>query len=83
MNPWSYKPWWCQPWSILLTGAALIGLLWVLTTNSWITVLLSMPIIIWMGYFLLIWPRLVRAAWVSGSPQQAPDSEQSQADKRL
>jgi len=74
MNPWSYKPWWCQPWSILLTGAALIGLLWVLTKNLWVTVLLSMPIIIWMGYFLLIWPRLVRAAWVSASQQQAPDS---------
>ncbi|MFM6357615.1 MAG: DUF6737 family protein, partial [Planktothrix sp.] len=23
-NPWNYKPWWCQPWSILLTGITLI-----------------------------------------------------------
>ena len=22
---WSHKPWWCQPWSILLTGVVLVG----------------------------------------------------------
>ncbi|MFM7236838.1 MAG: DUF6737 family protein [Cyanobium sp.] len=24
---WQHKPWWCQPWTILLTGSSLIGLL--------------------------------------------------------
>ncbi|WP_332982633.1 DUF6737 family protein [Microcoleus sp. A003_D6] len=21
ISPWNYKPWWCQPWSIILTGS--------------------------------------------------------------
>nr|WP_306465771.1 DUF6737 family protein [Spirulina major] len=25
MNFWDYKPWWCQPWSILLTGGVAIA----------------------------------------------------------
>jgi hypothetical protein len=63
INPWSYKPWWCQPWSILLTGNGLIAASWGWGHRLWLTVLVALPVMIWMFFFLLLWPRLVRQAW--------------------
>lgn len=59
ISPWSYKPWWCQPWSILLTGIMLISGSWVLFKIIWLTVLVSVPILTWMGFFLLMWPKMM------------------------
>ncbi|QLE54744.1 DUF6737 family protein [Nostoc sp. TCL26-01] len=59
LNPWDYKPWWCQPWSILLTGFTLIGGSWLLLKIIWLTVVIAIPVFIWMGFFLLIWPQLM------------------------
>ncbi len=59
LNPWNYKPWWCQPWSILLTGISLISGSWLIFKIIWLTILISTPILIWMGFFLLIWPQLM------------------------
>lgn len=59
-NPWSYKPWWCQPWSIVLTGMAIIGGSWWITKIWWLTVIIAVPIVIWMGFFVVIWPQLIR-----------------------
>jgi hypothetical protein len=61
---WNHKPWWCQPWSILLTGLALIGGSWFLLKTIWITVLVAVPILIWMGFFLLVYPRLMRQSGI-------------------
>ncbi|WP_017662533.1 DUF6737 family protein [Baaleninema simplex] len=58
-NIWKYKPWWCQPWSILLTGIAIIAGSWLLFHRLWLTGLVAVPILAWMGYFLLLFPRLV------------------------
>ncbi|MDC0834188.1 hypothetical protein POG22_14410 [Geitlerinema sp. CS-897] len=58
-NIWKYKPWWCQPWSILLTGIAIIAGSWLLFHRFWLTGLVAVPILAWMGYFLLLFPRLV------------------------
>ncbi len=59
ISPWSYKPWWCQPWSILLTGITLITASWLLVKLLWVTVLVAIPVLTWMGFFLLVWPQLV------------------------
>ena len=59
LSPWSYKPWWCQPWSILLTGVTIISGSWLLFKTFWVTIVVSVPILTWMGFFLLIWPRLM------------------------
>ena len=59
VSAWDYKPWWCQPWSILLTGITLISGSWLVFKTVWITVIVSIPLLIWMGFFLLIWPRLM------------------------
>ena len=56
---WHYKPWWCQPWSILLTGISLIGGSWLLFHRYWLTGAIALPISAWMGFFLLVYPRLV------------------------
>jgi hypothetical protein len=61
-NPWHHKPWWCQPWSILLTGISLIGGSWILFHWIWLTALVTVPIGVWMGFFLLLWPKLMREA---------------------
>ena len=59
LNPWNYKPWWCQPWSLLLTGLSLIGGSWLLLKIIWVTVIVAIPVLVWMGFFLLIWPPLM------------------------
>ena len=58
-SAWSYKPWWCQPWSIFLTGVTLISGSWLLFKILWLTILISLPVLTWMGFFLLIWPQLM------------------------
>ncbi|WP_083305004.1 DUF6737 family protein [Moorena producens] len=64
-NPWSYKPWWCQPWSILLTGSVILLSIWVVFKTIWITLLAAMPIMLWWTYFLLIWPELIKSSVMS------------------
>jgi hypothetical protein len=59
LNPWNYKPFWCQPWSILLTGITLITGSWLIFKIIWLTVIVAIPILIWMGFFLFVWPQLV------------------------
>ncbi|GAB4471128.1 MAG: hypothetical protein OHK0037_30260 [Elainellaceae cyanobacterium] len=59
---WQVKPWWCQPWSILLTGTGLIGGSWLLLHRVWLTGLVALPVLAWMGFFLLVYPRLWAAA---------------------
>ncbi len=54
---WQYKPWWCQPWSILLTGTTLITASWLLFHKIWLTILVTIPLLTWMGFFLLIYPK--------------------------
>jgi hypothetical protein len=55
---WNHKPWWCQPWSILLTGIAIISGSWLLFKLIWLSILVAIPILIWMGFFLILFPRL-------------------------
>lgn len=58
---WQLKPWWCQPWSILLTGITLIGGSWGLFHRVWLTSLVALPISAWMVYFLLVYPKLMQS----------------------
>ncbi len=69
LNPWNYKPWWCQPWSILLTGVTLISGSWLLFKTIWLTVLVAIPLLVWMGFFLLVWPQLMIQSGILDSAQ--------------
>ncbi|MEQ9548382.1 MAG: DUF6737 family protein [Coleofasciculus sp. G3-WIS-01] len=79
LNPWNYKPWWCQPWSILLTGVVIITGSWVLAKTLWITVIVTTPILIWWFYFLWLWPRLLRLSSLELMNRQ-PDQESESCD---
>ncbi|MDJ1184188.1 DUF6737 family protein [Roseofilum casamattae] len=72
-NVWRYKPWWCQPWSIVLTGITLIALSWLLLHLWWFTAIASLPILVWMSYFTLIWPKLMAESGLL--PNESPKPE--------
>ncbi|MGL5080587.1 MAG: DUF6737 family protein [Microcoleaceae cyanobacterium] len=59
-NPWNSKPWWCQPWSIILTGTTLILTSYFLFHRPWIVLIVALPILAWMGFFLIIWPEMMK-----------------------
>ncbi len=61
---WKYKPWWCQPWSILLTGISIIAASWLLLQVWWLTVAVTLVILIWWLYFLVIWPNLLEKSGI-------------------
>lgn len=74
-NPWSDKPRWCQPWTILLTGFSLIGGSWLVFHRVWVTGLVSIPLGVWMGFFVLLWPKLMRAAMAEAQGKPMPQSD--------
>ncbi|MGK7941256.1 MAG: DUF6737 family protein [Crocosphaera sp.] len=57
-NIWDYKPKWCQPWSILLTGILLSVGSWFTIHIIWLTAIVSTLIIVWWVYFLILYPRM-------------------------
>lgn len=78
INPWNYKPWWCQPWSILLTGTILISGSWLIWRTLWLTLVISLPVLAWMGFFLLIWPQLMRQSGILEEyPSPTSDHDES------
>lgn len=70
LNPWQYKPWWCQPWSIILTGLTIIIGSWLIFKMLWLTVIVSLPVLVWMSFFVLFWPKLVIRSGILESKQQ-------------
>ncbi len=54
---WNYKPWWCQPWSIVLTGVAIVGGSWLVLHRLWVSGLVAAPVLAWWVMFLVIYPR--------------------------
>lgn len=55
---WSLKPWWCQPWTILLTGTIGIAGSWLLLQIWWVTTGVALVVIAWWVLFLLIVPNI-------------------------
>ena len=41
---WSAKPWWCQPWSLVLTGTALSLGSWVALHRLWVSGLVGLAV---------------------------------------
>ncbi len=58
-NMWQSKPWWCQPWTIILTGTMIITGSWLIFHTLWLTVPVAALIVLWWTYFLIIMPRLL------------------------
>ncbi|MBE9030377.1 hypothetical protein IQ266_11605 [filamentous cyanobacterium LEGE 11480] len=68
---WDYKPWWCQPWSILLTGTTIISGSWLVFHRYWLTGLVAIPLIVWMSFFILVFPKLARESGMLEEMKQA------------
>lgn len=68
-NVWDYKPWWCQPWSIILTGISIIGGSWLLFNTIWISLSISLPIVVWWVYFLILYPQMMKEHLASRSSE--------------
>ena len=64
-NLWNYKPWWCQPWSIILTGILIISGSWLMIKIIWLTILVAIVISLWWFYFLIKYPQLVKEAYLN------------------
>ncbi|MEM9217966.1 MAG: DUF6737 family protein [Cyanobacteria bacterium P01_F01_bin.150] len=54
---WVLKPWWCQPWSIILTGLIVPALAWVVSHRLWIVLPISIGILGWWIVFLYVVPK--------------------------
>lgn len=57
---WALKPWWCQPWSLLLTGTALSLGSWLALHRLWVSALVSLAVLAWWGLFLVLAPLAYR-----------------------
>ncbi|AFZ45316.1 hypothetical protein PCC7418_3200 [Halothece sp. PCC 7418] len=57
---WQQKPWWCQPWSIILTGIALPTMTWFVTHWWWLTLPVILGILLWWYVFLYLVPKSYR-----------------------
>ncbi|CAJ1904661.1 unnamed protein product [Sphenostylis stenocarpa] len=54
---WDTKPSWCQPWTIALTGVAVIGISWLILHSLVVTSLVSSLIFAWWYIFLYSYPK--------------------------
>jgi hypothetical protein len=59
---WQAKPWWCQPWSIVLTGIVIVVASWLLLHRLWITLPVASVILVWWFLFLKLVPDQYAAA---------------------
>ena len=57
---WASKPWWCQPWTIVLSGLVAVACSWVLLHRWWISVPVSLAVLAWWGLFLGLVPAAYR-----------------------
>ena len=53
---WQAKPWWCQPWSIILTGIVIPAVSWLLLHRLWITLPVAGVMMVWWMLFLVLVP---------------------------
>ncbi len=53
---WALKPWWCQPWSILLTGVGAVAASWFVLQRLWISIPMAMGVLLWWWLFLVLVP---------------------------
>jgi len=53
---WQMKPWWCQPWSIVLTGITVPLGSWLLLHRLWITLPVALVMVAWWVLFLGLVP---------------------------
>jgi hypothetical protein len=66
---WDLKPWWCQPWSILLTGTVIVLISWMVLHLWWLTAGVSVVIGAWWLLFLVLMPAAWRQEQIGGGSE--------------
>lgn len=66
---WQTKPWWCQPWSIVLTGITIPTASWLLLHKLWITLPVAGVMVAWWILFLVLVPAQYAAASAMVDPK--------------
>ncbi len=64
---WQLKPWWCQPWSIVLTGCLVPLGSWLWLERWWITAPLGVAVGLWWYLFLHLVPKEYQQAQTDNS----------------
>ncbi|WP_320664413.1 DUF6737 family protein [Prochlorococcus sp. MIT 1223] len=54
---WNSKPFWCQPWSIILSGITLIGFTWFVFSSYFFSIIITLIVLTWWILFLIIAPK--------------------------
>jgi len=54
---WQSKPWWCQPWTIVLTGVVVVAGSWVVLQRWWISAGVAAAVMLWWALFIWIVPK--------------------------
>ena len=54
---WQLKPWWCQPWSIVLTGVIIPTAAWFICYRIWVVLPIGLLVLIWWFLFLYLVPK--------------------------
>jgi hypothetical protein len=73
---WALKPWWCQPWSILLTGVTAVGGSWWWLRLWWISLPLAAAVLLWWWLFLVVVPAAYRAEMAAADQGPAAAGDQ-------
>jgi hypothetical protein len=53
---WDHKPWWCQPWSIVLTGIVAVAGSWMVLHRWWVSLPVLVAVLLWWTMFLILVP---------------------------
>eukprot|EP00963_Diacronema_lutheri_P012477 scaffold1771_cov343-Pavlova_lutheri.AAC.7 len=85
---WALKPWWCQPYSILTTGATLVGGSAYVSRDwetTWLRVLsvglVAAAVLLWWSAFLVAYPRAYATYRSQWKRQQVRDSDAFPQDR--
>ena len=54
---WDQKPFWCQPWSIIMFGILVLIFSWKLFNSIFITSFLGLAVMVWWVVFLVLAPK--------------------------
>lgn len=54
---WDMKPWWCQPWSIILTGITIPVAIWFVSHRLWLVIPVIVGVLGWWFLFLVLVPK--------------------------
>ena len=53
---WDFKPYWCQPWSIISFGLLVLIFSWKIFNNVLFTSIIGFFIFVWWIFFLILAP---------------------------